>query len=239
MWLYYITDRKQFPGDPAEQRRRLFNKVAEAARCGVHFIQLREKDLSSRDLEKMAREAVAIIRENSPGRATDDRSQTTRLLINSRLDVAIAVGADGVHLPANDLTPPESRAIWSSSASLTGRPSQPLIGISCHSAGEVQRACHHGADFAVFAPVFEKVTASGKQPGAGLAALRESCEAVVSAGASVATSASKHFPVVALGGVTLENARACMDAGAAGVAGIRLFQDQDVNTVVARLTGRS
>ena len=234
MWLYYITDRKQFPGGPAEQRRRLLEKIAEVARCGVQFIQLREKDLSSRELELLARDAVATVRENSPSRATDGRSQPTRLLINSRMDVAIAAGADGVHLPASDLSPSEVRAIWNSSGSLTGRHSQPVIGVSCHSAGEVQRARGDGADFSVFAPVFEKVTGSEKRPGTGLNALRAACESVASVGAS----ASK-FAVFALGGVTLDNAQSCVGVGAVGVAGIRLFQDQNVATVVARLAGRS
>lgn len=234
MWLYYITDRKQFPGGRAEQRRRLLEKIAEAARCGVHFIQLREKDLSSRELELLARDAVATVRENSPSRATDDRSQPTHLLINSRVDVAIAVGAGGVHLPASDLSPSEVRAIWNSSASPTGRHSQPVIGVSCHSAGEVQRARDEGADFAVFAPVFEKVTISKKQPGTGLKALRAACESVASIGVT-----ASNFAVFALGGVTVANARSCVDVGAVGVAGIRLFQDQDVKTVVACLSGRS
>jgi thiamine-phosphate pyrophosphorylase len=233
LWLYYITDRKQFSGGPAEQRRRLLEKIAEAASCGVDFIQLREKDLSSRELENLAREAVATVRENSQGGATDDRAQSTRFLINSRVDVAIAVGADGVHLPANDLSPSEARAIWNSSMSLTGPHSQPVVGISCHSAGDIQRARDQGADFAVFAPVFEKVTTSEKHAGVGLAALRAAC------GAAASASASKRFPVLALGGVTLENARSCVEAGAAGIAGIRLFQFQDVQTVVARLTGHS
>ena len=235
MWLYYITDRKQFPGGPAEQRRRLLEKIAEAAHCGVHFIQLREKDLSSRELENLAHDAIATVRENSPSRATGGRSQPTRLLINSRVDVAIAVGAGGVHLPASDLIPSEVRAIWNSSASLTGRRSQPVIGVSCHSAGEVQRARDEGADFSVFAPVFEKVTTSEKRPGTGLNTLRAACESVASVGAS----ASMEFPVFALGGVTLDNAQSCVEVGAVGVAGIRLFQEQDVKTVVARLTGRS
>ncbi|HZU41163.1 MAG TPA: thiamine phosphate synthase [Terriglobales bacterium] len=238
MWLYYITDRKQFPGTPAEQRRRLLEKIAEAARCGVHFIQLREKDLSSRELEALAHDAVALVRENSHAtapRPRDRAAQPTRLLINSRVDVALAVGADGVHLPATDLTPSEARAIWNSSASLTGRDSQPVIDVSCHSPGDVQRARDQGADFAVFAPVFEKVTASTRVNGAGLAALRAACASV----APIAGSQSKGFLVFALGGVTLDDAQSCIEAGAAGVAGIRLFQDEDVQTVVARLADRS
>src|SRR6266851_312373 len=94
--LYYITDRSQFVGDEPTRRRHLLDKIAEAALCGVDYIQLREKDLSTHDLELLAREAVVTIRQNqSP---PTNRTPSTRLLINSRTDVAIAAGAQGVHL---------------------------------------------------------------------------------------------------------------------------------------------
>src|SRR5208282_6084090 len=100
--LYYITDRSQFRGDECARRRDLLGKVAEAARACVDYIQLREKDLSTRELELLAREVVAIVRENS---------SLTRLLINSRTDVALAAAADGVHLRADDVVPREARAV--------------------------------------------------------------------------------------------------------------------------------
>jgi thiamine-phosphate pyrophosphorylase len=198
--LYYITDRMQFAGDEASRRRALLEKIAEAARCGVDFVQLREKDLSGRELETLARDAARTVRENS---------STTRLLINARTDVAIACGADGVHLRSEDVLPGEVRAAWKQTA--------PVISVSCHSTDEVARAAADGADFAVFAPVFEKQNSVA----AGLSALR---------------AAREHpIKVLALGGVTLENARECMEAGAAGVAGIRLFQENDVRGVVDKL----
>jgi thiamine-phosphate pyrophosphorylase len=201
--LYYITDRTQFVGDETSRRRALLDKIAEASRCGVDFIQLREKDLSARELEAMTREVVRIVRENSTG---------TRLLINSRTDVAIACGADGVHLPSRDVLPSDVRAAWKESLRTT-----PAIGVSGHSSSEIAAAAVDLADLAVFAPVFEKKGSSG----VGLSALRAACE--------------HSIKVVALGGVTLENARACVDAGAAGVAGIRLFQENDVARVVGAL----
>src|ERR1700675_4903731 len=100
--LYYITDRSQFRGDEHARRHALLAKVAEAARAGVDYIQLREKDLSTRELETLAREVVELVRENSP---------STRLLINSRTDVALAVGADGVHLRADDVELHEVRQV--------------------------------------------------------------------------------------------------------------------------------
>jgi thiamine-phosphate pyrophosphorylase len=213
--LFYITDRAQFPGDENARQRALLAKIAEATRCGVDFIQLREKDLSTRELETLAYTAVRIIRENSPAR---NESPATRVLVNSRTDVAAACGADGVHLRADDISPLEVRKIWTQIA----HSSQPLISVSCHSAADVGRAASERADFAVFAPVFEKKGVPGASR-AGLDGLRDACRQTI--------------PVLALGGITLKNARACLDAGAAGIAATRLFQLNDVAEVVKRLRG--
>ena len=105
--LYYITDRRAFPGDESSRRRRLLEKMREAARAGVDYIQLREKDLSTRELESLAREAVGVVRESSLLR--------TALLINSRTDVALAVQADGVHLRSDDVSPQDVRTAWTES----------------------------------------------------------------------------------------------------------------------------
>ena len=93
--LYYITDRSQFHGDEPARRRALLAKIADAARCGLDYIQVREKGLSARELEALAREAVGVIRGSSDLR-TENREPRTRLLINSRTDVAIAVGGASV-----------------------------------------------------------------------------------------------------------------------------------------------
>ena len=199
--LYYITDRRQFPGDSEEQERRLLEKIRECAARGVDYIQLREKDLSTRALEALARKAMAAL----------DGSRT-RLLINSRTDVALACGAHGVHLPGNDLPASEVRAIW-----MRTRPEAPVIAVSAHSRAEVEYAESHGADFAVFAPVFEK---TGIRNIRGLEELEQVCR-------------RSGMPVFALGGVTLENARLCLEAGAAGIAGIRLFQENAIDELLA------
>ena len=215
--LYYITDRSQFRGDEQTRRRALLAKVAEAARAGVNYIQLREKDLNAKELELLARDAVAVVRENRF--TAGHRSPPTRLLINSRTDVALAVGADGVHLRADDLSPQEVRAVVEFSA---WRPATGhfLVAVSCHTAADVLRAESEKADFVVFAPVFGKRGAPGT-PAAGLDALRQACDAKI--------------PVLALGGVTLENAASCLQAGSAGVAGIRLFQENKIEEVVRAL----
>ena len=216
--LYYITDRTHFPGGEADRRRQLLEKIAEAARCGVDYIQLREKDLSSQDLETLAGEAMGAIRAGLAGA----HHGASRLLINSRTDVALASGADGVHLPSGDLSPAEVRGIWSRARSLANAvvSPQPSVSVSCHSPEEVAQAAAAGADLAVFAPVFEKKDSPAARP-AGLEALGQAC--------------GYRIPVLALGGVTLGNARACLEAGAAGIAAIRLFQENDVGKVVAAL----
>jgi thiamine-phosphate pyrophosphorylase len=210
--LYYITDRTQFPGDENARQRALLEKIAEATRCGVDLIQLREKDLPTRELEALSRAVLHTVRLQKTG----SRKSTTRLLINSRTDVALACGADGVHLRSDDISPSEVRTIWAKARDS----SRALVSVSCHSACEVARIASEGVDFAVFAPVFEKRDAPQASP-AGLDALREACRQKV--------------PVLALGGITLKNARACVDAGAAGVAAIRLFQKNDIAEVVRGL----
>src|SRR4051794_37098888 len=107
MLLYYITDRTQFPGNDAERRSALLAKVRECTRAGVDYIQLREKGLSGRELETLARSVTGEIRE---------AGGKSKLLINSRMDIAIACGADGVHLRSGeeDPNPGDARAIFSS-----------------------------------------------------------------------------------------------------------------------------
>src|SRR5579859_7418302 len=200
--LYYITDRTAFPGDELARRRRLLEKISEAARAGVDYIQLREKDLPARELEALARQAAALIAQ----RRTESRETRTRLLINSRTDVALAVGADGVQLRSEDVSPQEVRSIWKECGA--GVPTRaaprkdPLVAVSCHT------------------PVCEKKDAPGARP-AGLALLKQACQ--------------EKIPVLALGGITIANARSCLEAGAAGIAAIRLFQENDVAEVVRRL----
>jgi thiamine-phosphate pyrophosphorylase len=216
--LYYITDRNAFPGDEPTRRRLLLDKIAEAASDDIDYIQLREKDLSTRELEKLAREAVQIIQELR----TENRKLRTALLINSRTDVARATNAAGVHLPAHDLSPDDVRRAWQETCG-SGQlvrelsPPDPLITVSCHSLQEVLQAEKNQATLALFAPVFEKKDSAPT----GLKALRQACRAKI--------------PVLALGGITLQNAVPCLDAGAAGIAAIRLFQENDIATIARTL----
>src|SRR5271165_6931350 len=99
--LYYITDRAGFSGDERARRARLLDKIAEATSHGVDYIQLREKDLSTRELESLACEAGRIVSTLT----SESRDLRAVLLINSRTDVALASGAAGVHLRADDVSP--------------------------------------------------------------------------------------------------------------------------------------
>ncbi len=142
MLTYYITDRTQFAGGEAERRSQLLQTIRLAAAAGVDYIQLREKALAVRELESLAREALRVIRGEGQ----------TRLLVNHRTDVALAVGADGVHLTGDDIAASDARAL--AAGHHPGRDF--LVAVSCHSAEDVRLAEAHGADFAVLAPIFEK-----------------------------------------------------------------------------------
>jgi thiamine-phosphate pyrophosphorylase len=165
---------------------------------GVDYVQLREKQMEAAELVKLAVAMLEVLRELG----------ATKLLVNGRADVAVAAGADGVHLTSKEgeLTVLQVREVFQ----LAGG-GRPLVGVSCHTLEAVRRAVADGADLILFGPVFEKrVAGEMVGEGVGLGKLQEA-------------SAAAGIPVLALGGVTWPRAELCIEAGAAGVAGIRLF----------------
>jgi thiamine-phosphate pyrophosphorylase len=123
------------------------------------------------------------------------------ILVNTRADIAMACGAHGVHLPSDSLAPSELRRIV---------PAGFRIGVSCHTKADVARAAREGADYVVFGPVFAPLSKPAAGPAVGLEGLADACRA-------------SPIPVLALGGITEENAPGCLAAGAAGIAAITLF----------------
>jgi thiamine-phosphate pyrophosphorylase len=124
-----------------------------------------------------------------------------KVIVNTRADIAIAAGAAGVHLPGGSVAPSVLRA-W------TGP--EFLIGVSCHSVAEVERAAAEGASYVFLSPIFDSPSKPGYGPALGLAPLAEACRRV-------------RIPVLALGGVDEQRAAACVTAGAAGYAAISAF----------------
>jgi thiamine-phosphate pyrophosphorylase len=186
----YITDRRSLRSDiallDAIARHLCHNRAA-----GLDWIQIREKDLSARDLFALVEGALAL--PNPAG---------CKILVNTRVDVALAAGASGAHLPARSPAARHWRALT---------PPGFLIGVSCHSADEVRAAQDQGADYAFFGPVFAPRSKTSDLPPRGLDGLAQAARAV-------------EIPVLALGGITAANAQDCMNAGAAGIAAISLYQ---------------
>lgn len=246
--LYYITDRRQlsFTAGLATPEQALQEKVRAAFAAGVDYVQVREKDMEAGTLAALVEELVEIRAAHrqaqgheqsrmavQPGRSAASRlavdekeaessleSQNSmplaRLLVNDRLDVARTCGADGVHLPADSLPIAAVRKFvggeW-------------IVGAACHSVEEVIQAAEAGADHVLVAPVFDTASKPGMKP-MGLGRFTEICH-------------RSPIPVFALGGVSLENARSCVDAGAKGLAGIRLFQQSpDLSSLCRQLRAR-
>jgi len=211
--LCLITNRRGFrlAGVGQTDWEQQLEAIHAAARAGCQLIQIREKDLGGRELTLLTRAAIAIARPFG-----------ARILVNDRLDVALASGADGVHLRTTSLGTAEIRQ----TLARLGRP-ELLIGVSTHSLAEARRAESAGADFIVTGPVYPTPSKIGYGPPMGLERLAVICREV-------------RLPVIGLGGIGPDNFQAVMAAGAAGVAGIALFQNpapdsMGVEAVIRRL----
>lgn len=210
--ICYVTDRQSLQVAPEQNRESaLARRIEDAVRAGVDWVQIREKDLPTREMVDLTRTAILVCQSTSP-------QNKTRILVNDRLDVARVAGAAGIHVGEKSLP---VRALVDER--LTSGRSCFLVGASCHSLDGAIHAAEEGADYLYFGPVFETPSKASFGPAQGLTKLADICHIV-------------SVPVIAIGGIGVENARACREAGAAGVAAIRLFQGNDaLAQIVANL----
>lgn len=230
--LCYVTDRRGLPAaaqtsslDP------LLEKIEEIAAAGIGWIQLREKDLSGRPCALLARESVrrTSIRSAQAGAPTPTLAGLPtpippRILVNDRLDVAIAEQAGGVHLGENSLPVQDAKRLITASQAAQTLPQDFILGVSCHSLEAAQSAAAAGASYIFFGPIFATPSKAAYGAPQGLDQLAQVCAIV-------------KIPVLAIGGITLENALACLSVGASGIAAIRLFQDSADPAAIIRALG--
>jgi thiamine-phosphate pyrophosphorylase len=211
--LCYVTDRRSLAGEGKISN--LIDTIRRAAAAGVDWIQVREKDLTAKELLQLTRAAIAETRH--------ERSRGNRILVNDRLDVAWVAGAGGVHLGEQSLAVSTVKRLRASAS----WPADFLIGASCHSLEAAIAAERDGADYVIFGPIFEtpsKVPFGSPQ---GLQRLEEVCRQL-------------RIPVIAIGGIIATNASECLAVGSGGIAAIRLFQDSDnLAEEVARIRASS
>ena len=178
--LYLITDRHQIA-----KGRQLLEVIEELLQAGVRMVQLREKDLSAAELYPLAQELRSLT-----------HRYKSLLLINDRIDLALAVGADGVHLGGHSSPIISARNILGPNY---------LIGASTHSAAEVKSAQNQGADFVTYGPVYFTPSKQAYGKPVGIESLQSIC-------------ARSNIPVYALGGIKANNTKTMLQAGAHGVA---------------------
>jgi len=195
MELYIVTDRK------ASRGRDHMSMVRAALDGGADVIQLRDKDLSGRDLYALAREMASLV-----------HASRARFIVNDRLDIALAAGADGVHLGQYDLPVAAARSL---------SPPSFIIGVSVGSVEEALAAERDGANYIALSPVFSTPTKDDAGPGHGLEVLRE-------------IKAAVKLPVIAIGGVNAGNVTEVVGAGADGVAVISAVLGADDVEAAAR-----
>ena len=189
---YLITRGEATSENFASAKQQILDIIALAVEEKVSLIQIREKHLTARLLCELTESAVSVTRGSS-----------TKVLVNDRADIAMACGADGVHLTSNSIPVNVIRSMVRADF---------LVGVSAHSRDDVMTAVRHGADFAVLAPVF---STPGKGEPLGIDRLAEICEE------------ARPFPVLALGGIDEKNVADALRAGASGFAAIRAMNEPD------------
>jgi thiamine-phosphate pyrophosphorylase len=215
----YVTDRLSLGAahpmahPPADRIAELLAKVRLAVEAGADWVQIREKDLPGRALLDLTRGAIAAANAANgvPGEARNKVARAASragVFVNDRLDVAVAAGAAGVHL-GGESVPAGDVIRWCRSGNA---PPRFEVGVSCHSLDDAREAERAGASYVFFGPVFDTPSKKAFGPSQGVQRLAEVCAAI-------------RIPVIAIGGVTEDNAPACLRAGASGIAAIRMFQE--------------
>ena len=205
--LCYVTDRRSLVDTPDLALDLQLQKIEQAAKAGVDWMQIREKDLSGRELTALVERVMTRVRGGST------------ILVNDRVDVACAVGASGVHLGEHSVPPEEARRLVSQRCAREDF----IVGVSAHSLDGAMQAEQAGADYVIFGPVYATPSKANFGQPRGVQSLREVCERLT-------------IPVLAIGGITLANVADCLAAGVAGIAAIRLFQDAaDLDILVREL----
>jgi thiamine-phosphate pyrophosphorylase len=189
--------------------------------AGIDWVQIREKGMPARQLLAIARAAVEMTKHKPAPPAGPDRHGSL-ILVNDRLDIALAGDAAGIHLGGESL-PAQDVIGWRRRRKMV---TDLMVGLSCHTIDELRQAEDAGVDYAFFGPVFDSPAKRPFGPPLGIAKLAAACRAT-------------RLKVIAIGGVTLENSAKCLHAGAAGIAAIRMFQQTwepaELKTVVERL----
>jgi thiamine-phosphate pyrophosphorylase len=218
--LCYVTDRSLL--SPRQNNRAiLLEKIAQLSAAGIDWIQIREKDLSGKDCTALVQDAIRSVDSAFAGGAPPLRykggvsrrasasANPAKIIVNDRLDVALATRAAGIHLGEESLSLPAVNRLVKARFPAE---SQFLIGVSCHSISAARLAEQQGAHYIVFGPVFATPSKISFGTPQGLAPLEEVSRALA-------------IPVLAIGGITLENVPSCISGGASGIAAIRLFQN--------------
>lgn len=199
-----MTDRRSLGAADASTSVRLRETIRLAIAAGADYVQIREKDLARRELLGIVRDAVAIAKDAATAPAA-----IARVIMNGRLDVALAAGAGGVHLGGGS-APVHDVVAWCHRGNA---PAGFSVGVSCHSVEDACAAERAGADYIFFGPVFDTPSKRAFGKAHGIAKLSEVC------------GAARKIPVIAIGGIDADNGAECICAGAAGIAAIRLFQE--------------
>jgi thiamine-phosphate pyrophosphorylase len=212
--LCYVTDRRTLsPTASLTETSTFIRKIEAVISAGIDWVQIREKDLSARDLSALTQQVLKIAARQPAG-----KHPSPRIIVNDRLDVALTEQAGGVHLGENSLPVKDAKHL----ATARQLRHDFLVGASCHSLESAKATVDDGADYLLFGPIFATPSKAALGAPQGVDRLAAVCSQI-------------KIPVLAIGGITQDNLLLCLQAGAAGIAAIRLFQDTPDPAATIRL----